>query len=80
MYQVLENDKPADCKHCKVHDSWHTSKFATFEEALKYARKWLGQFGGSSDDSYSNGIILEVNKPYLYSGYGDSIEIRETKE
>ena len=68
MYQVFDNGKPADCLHCKVHESWNKSAYDTFEEALEYANKWLGMYGG---------VVLKLNTPWDYSGYGDMIEIRE---
>ena len=39
-YQVFEEDRPADCFHCKVHTSWDNSIFESFEEACKYAIYW----------------------------------------
>jgi hypothetical protein len=41
-YQVFECDKPADCKHHDVDESWDNSAFDTLQEALEYARNWLG--------------------------------------
>ena len=73
-YQVLDNDKPADCFNHKVDKSWNTNVFDTFDEALEYARAWLAPYGGSYDGK--SGIVLKVNEPYDYSGYGDMIEIR----
>jgi hypothetical protein len=69
MYQVFDNGKPADCFHCNVHESWNNSVYDTFEKALEYANKWLGFFG--------SGVVLKLNTPWDYSGYGDMIEIRE---
>lgn len=74
MFTVFDNGKPADCFHHKVHPSWKQSTFNTFEEALEYARKWLAPMGGSYDGK--EGVVLEVNTPYDYSGCGDLIEIR----
>ena len=74
MFQVFDGGKPADCHHHKVHSSWDNSIFPTFDEALCYARKWGAPYCGSYDGS--EGIQLEVNVPYDYSGYGDMIEIR----
>jgi len=72
LFQVFDNDRPADCFNHEVHKSWEQSKFKTFDEALEYARNWLG---------YPEGDIppLELNVPWDYSGYGDKIEIREVK-
>lgn len=76
FYQVLDNNKPADYKHHKVSHCWKQSTYSNFNDALMYARKWLGlALGGSYDGK--TGITLEPNQPYDYSGYGDTIEIRE---
>jgi hypothetical protein len=68
-YQVLNNDKPADCNNFKVHDSWVESKFDTFEKAHDYALKWLG--------GYNTGIVLQLNVPFDFTGCGDTIIIKE---
>ena len=68
MFQVFEDDKPADVTGFPQLRSWKNSKFATFEEAQDYANDWLGEFGG---------IVLKLNEPQDYSGYGSFIEIRE---
>lgn len=73
MFQVCENNKPCDTngfpKLTKV--IWGSSIFKTFAAAHEYALKWMGEYG--------NGVMLELNKPYDISGYGDMIEIREVK-
>lgn len=92
-YQVLENGRSADWKLCeksivrfskskkkvsnKFKKKWATSIFNSFEEALLYARKWLGAYGGSDDGR--SGIELKLNESWDYSGYGSMIEIREIK-
>jgi hypothetical protein len=68
MYQVFDNNKPAQYPAHKVHPSWKQSKFNSFIEALNYAHKWLGNM--------SPGRILKLNDPYDYSGCGDILEIR----
>ena len=75
MFQVFDSGHPADCHHCKVHSSWNNSKFNTFEEALKYARMWGAPYVGAYDGS--SGVELKLGVPWDYSGYGDTIEIRE---
>jgi len=47
---------------------WKNNKFNTFEEAIEYANKWLGEYSG---------VELKLNTPIDYDGYGDTIEIRE---
>lgn len=70
QYQVLDNNKPADCLNFKVSKSWVNSSFNQFEKAESYALNWL--------DSYSPGVgVLRPNEPFHYSGYGDYLEIRE---
>lgn len=68
-YQVFDNDKPADCYHHSVSDTWNRSKFNTLKEARQYAMNWLGRF-------WAPDFQLEPNTPYDYSGHGDKIEIR----
>lgn len=70
-YQVFDGNKPADCHGHKVDKSWDKSIFDTFEEAYFYAQNWLGQ-------NYA-GMVLKLNTPADYSGYGDIIEIRSIK-
>lgn len=77
MFQVFDNGVPADTAHCKVHHSWASSTFQTYEEALKYARMWIAPYGGSYDGS--QGLDIELDKPCDYNGMGDIIEIRSVK-
>lgn len=72
-YQVFDNGKPADCHHHKVDASWANSTFSLAAEAVDYACKWLNW-------ESVMGVLLEVNKPYDYSGYGDFIEIRRIED
>lgn len=74
MYVVYDNGRPADCWNHSVHSSWNKSFYTSHQEALIYARKWLGPVGGSSDGQ--DGVYLYLNEPYDYSGCGDVIEIR----
>lgn len=70
MYQVFDNGKPADAEHQGLDGSWSNSKFDTLEEAQIYANHYLG---------FQKDILLlvELNVPYDYSGYGDFLEIRK---
>jgi len=68
-YSVYDNGKPAKYPDIKVDMSWVNNKFNTFDEALTYARNWLGVYG--------EGVILKVNVEWDYSGYGDKILIKE---
>lgn len=68
-FQVFDNNRPADCRHCAVGKDWNKSCYPTFKEAYAYAEQWLG-------DTYK----LPDNwdgSPFNYSGYGDTIEIRK---
>jgi hypothetical protein len=69
MFVVYDNNKPARYPEHNVHYSWQCNTYDTFEQALSYARKWLWPYG--------EGVVLKLNKPWDYSGYGDMIEIRE---
>jgi len=71
MFQVFDNNKPADASGHNVHHTWNNSTFSTFEEAHQYANQWLAPSHGL--------VILKLNQPYDYSGYGDIIEIREVQ-
>jgi len=70
MFQVFCNNKPADTKGFPnlTKECWANSTFSTFEEAHDYAVSWLGHFEVGD---------MELGKVYDYSGYGDTIEIRE---
>jgi hypothetical protein len=70
-YGVFDNDKPASSKGFPnlKGEGWATHLFTTYEEALGYAHDWLGEWG--------DGIALSLGKKVDYSGYGDTIEIRE---
>jgi len=70
MYQVFDNNRPADNKSFpKLGNAWKKSKFKSFIAAHNYAQKWMGALGSPSS--------LKLNTPYDYSGYGDMIEIRK---
>jgi len=59
MYQVLENDRPAEYPQ---QEAWKTSKFASFELAVEYANLWLGLA-----NSPANSYRWEVDRPFYYS-------------
>ena len=74
LYQVFENDKPADCTGFpKMDQSWNNSTFKTLEEAKMYLLKWLGAYG----EFYKNGEI-QVNQKIHYAGTTDFVVIKET--
>ena len=70
-FRVYDNNKPADCFHHKVHESWNKSEFETLQDATEYAFLWLGVFAPPNDYEF------KPNVPYPYSGYGDELVIRE---
>ena len=69
MYQVFDNNKPAQQPYHSIDKSWSNSKFSTLEEAQEYAKHWLGMY---SPDQY-----LSLNEKYDL--YGSIIEIREVE-
>lgn len=73
-FQVLDTGKPATYEHHPVSKNFDICLFETFEEALTYARMWLGPRMGGSDDGRT-GIDLKINIPYPYYGPWN-IEIR----
>lgn len=70
MYQVFDNNKPADCFHHDVHGTWFKSKYETFAEAFEYATRWINL------RDVNGCVFLKPDVPWDYSGYGDMIEIR----
>ncbi len=66
MFQVFDNDKPAEMKRSTL---WANSVFQHFEDAHKYARRWIGP--GREDC-----VPDKPDKKVDYSGYGDTIEIK----
>ena len=71
MFTVYDNNKPANQKGFPMlrGKGWVQNSFSTLNEAVDYAREWLGE--------YALIAPTEPNKPINYSGYGDMIEIRE---
>jgi len=69
MYFVYDNDRLADCSEIKVDKSWIHPVCVTFKDAQMYAKKWLG--------AYDMMVPTTPNTIVQYSGYGDTIEIRE---
>lgn len=74
MWQVFENDKPADTigfpELCGT--GWETSKWCTFQQALTYMRKWLGPYAAMIPDY----IDEENDYSICYNGY-DVVSIRK---
>ena len=64
MYSVLENGKPATLPLSPL-VLWHNNQFTYYDDALVYARMWLGEYFGGSEDGLS-GVDLVVNVPYCW--------------
>jgi len=68
MFEVFENDKPAILKGS---DFWKKYQFNTFEEAIAYAKLWLGIYSNPNHK-------WELDIPYEF--YTDCfLVIRENK-
>jgi hypothetical protein len=65
-YHVFDNGKPARYEHGSC---WRENVFDTLAAAQDYAKRWVGDHHTIDN--------LQVNTPYDYSGYGDTIEIME---
>lgn len=75
-YQVLENERPCSVTGCPSLTKgvgWDRHSFNSFEEALAYTKKWLGDYAVTIPENWDG-------SSYDYSGYGDIIEIREVFE
>lgn len=72
MFEVLDNGIPAKYPDYNVDPSWANNRFETYEEAMEYTNEWLGYPDLSA--------WLQVNTPFDYNGFGDTIEIRLTPE
>jgi hypothetical protein len=68
MFQVLENDIPCEYPLFRVHPSWNKSSFDSLQDAIDYAKNWLGVYAPDT---------LNLNEPYDYNGYGDCLCIIE---
>lgn len=71
MFQVFDNNLAADWG-IPNSTAYNSGIFDNFEDACKYAiEEYLGY------DNVNPDLIIELNTPWDYSGYGDMIEIRE---
>lgn len=73
MYQVLENNCPADSSHFTSLEKglgWDNSRFPTFLEACDYARSWL------NDESIEDDMFIDG---FDHNGYGDIIKVVKVK-
>lgn len=75
MYTVYDKDKPAnDTSYELGGEGWQNATFETFEEAVRYVSDWLGNWAPSL--SFLR-MVLANEAEYDYSGYGDTIQIKE---
>lgn len=75
MFTVYENGIPAIGANFGIKaECWQNATFETFEEAVRYASEWLGNWSPSL--SYLR-VALANEAEYDYSGYGDTIQIKE---
>lgn len=58
MFQVFENDKPAEIIGSEI---WGNSKFNTMIEAINYAKKWLG------DGYCPKNFRIKLNEKYYFA-------------
>ena len=72
MYRVYDSGKPA---HYCCGD-WNNSLFNTVGEAFRYAEKWV-RFSIVNPSPADGSLTTEIKFPYDYSGYGDTLEIKE---
>lgn len=72
MYQVLNNGRPADCNEFNVLSSLNQSIYINFDDAKRYAMKWVHEEDYDNVD-WNN---LKPNVPVDYDGCGDTLEIR----
>jgi hypothetical protein len=78
-YHVLESGKPATYEICsrslpnmseEFEKTWTSNVFESLADAQKYARAWCGIYYPKNED-------LKVGEKIDFSGYGDTIEIKE---
>ena len=71
FYIVLEDGKLCDYRNHRVHESWDCAVYPTFDEAKKYAQKWLGTFGG---------LIESAVEPFKMADSLINFEVRKVSE
>lgn len=73
MFQVFDNEIPAQHPYFAVQKSWDNSQFDTFEEAADYAKRWLVENCDAAAQEF------ELNVPVKYNGH-DEVVIRKVEE
>ena len=75
MFTVYDKGLPANDKSYELGgDGWQNATFETYEETVRYAADWLGNWSPSL--SYLRTALANETE-YDYSGYGDIIQIKE---
>lgn len=74
MFTVFDSEKRAIGSNFGIRgECWNNASFSTFAEAVNYARNWLGEYPIPHNILPENWDGSEID----YSGYGDTISIRE---
>jgi len=60
MFQVFQDDKPADCFGYPSCKDWKNSKFETLEDAIRYAYHWAYPLPEEEIDKLVRNYPLEV--------------------
>lgn len=81
MWQVFDNDKPADSSafHVLQNKLWKNSRYETLEEAVAYANNWLGVYAINPFNESKFNIpaqYLNYLHGYKYNGF-DTLQIKE---
>lgn len=64
MYQVYQNDKPADkMNYPEVDKSWDNSVFEEFDDAVAYTLYWAYPFGLEECKQMVKHYKMEINVP-----------------
>lgn len=77
MFLVFENNKPAKYPHCQVDPSWNNNQFESKHDAVVYVLHWLGSYKPISIDKITDKDLTMFDKPYMYNGFKDFIQIIE---
>ena len=67
-FGVFLNGEPLSTRHAPF-----ANEFDDLDTALDYATGWCSGYGLQKE-------ALQLNIPYDYNGYGDTIEVREIEE
>ena len=68
-FKVFDNDTPACYPHRDIDSSWQTG-FQNLEDAISYAKKWLGPWKSAIPENWDG-------SPIDYTGHGDLISVEK---